>query len=558
MGGNAVLFGAGGSLTSSGAVTGGAGGAGGAGGGIGGAGGAGGAGVVSGGSLTNSSGLAGGNGGNGGNGGGVGGNAGAGGDGVLFSTGGVTFNNSGGIIGGNGGNAGDATDVGSLGGDGGAGGAGVQFSADGALTNSGAITGGAGGGGGSGVLSAGVSGAGGAGVSGANLTIINSGAITGGLSGDGLTRAAAIVFTGGTNTLELQAGSNIIGNVAAFSAADTFRLGGIANASFDISLIGTQYQNFGIFQKTGSSTWTLTGTNAAALPWTINAGTLSVNGTMANATMSVNSGGTLGGNGTVGNTTINGGTLAPGNSIGTITVNGNLTFNSASIYLVEVSPTSADRTNVTGAATLAGTVNAIFGPGSYTQHSYTILSAAGGLGGTTFDALSSSSNFSANLSYTPTDVLFNLTAATLGGGTTLTLNQQNVANAINGFFNGGRTLPPGFGTLFGLTGQNLAGALSQLSGESRNRRTAGSLCADGAVSGRHARPLRLWQWRHGRRPGGGICKRASAIAGRGRFSLRQSDENTGPSADADLRAALGRVGRRIWRLQPHRWRLHGG
>ena len=37
--------------------------------------------------------------------------------------------------------------------------------------------------------------------------------------------------------------------------------------------------------------------------------------------------------------------------------------------------------------------------------------------------------------------------------------------ALNGFFNNGGTLPPGFGSVFGLTGGNLANALSQLSGE---------------------------------------------------------------------------------------------
>jgi autotransporter-associated beta strand protein len=171
----------------------------------------------------------------------------------------------------------------------------------------------------------GANGGGGVGIVGSGLTIINSGTITGGLSG--VTRANAITFTGGTNTLELQAGSSITGNVVAFSTADTFRLGGTTNASFDVSQIGSsaQYLGFGNFQKAGSSTWTLTGTNTAALPWAINAGTLVVNGTMPNSTMTVNNGGTLAGIGTVGATTINsGGTFAPGNSPGTMTVAGNL------------------------------------------------------------------------------------------------------------------------------------------------------------------------------------------------------------------------------------------
>src|SRR5258708_16986404 len=55
-----------------------------------------------------------------------------------------------------------------------------------------------------------------------------------------------------------------------------------------------------------------------------------------------------------GNTTINGGTLSPGNSIGTLTVQGSLVFTAASSYMVEVSPANADRTNVTGTATLGG------------------------------------------------------------------------------------------------------------------------------------------------------------------------------------------------------------
>src|SRR5262249_9935588 len=257
-------------------------------------------------------------------------------------------------------------------GNGGDGGAGVQFTTTGAtFTNSGAVTGGNGGAGGAGLSSGtnGSAGAGGVGIVGAGLTIINSGAISGGLSGDGVTRANAITFTGGTNTLELRPGSTITGNVLAFSTADTLVVGGSGSASFDIS----QYQGFGVFQKNGTSTWTLTGTNSAVMPWTVNAGTLIVNGLIANSTMTVNSGGTLAGTGTVGATTINsGGTFAPGNSPGTMTVAGNLAFQSGAIYLVQVNPSTASSANVSGGATLAGTVQAAFAPGSYVTRTYTI------------------------------------------------------------------------------------------------------------------------------------------------------------------------------------------
>ena len=228
-----------------------------------------------------------------------------------------------------------------------------------------------------------------------------------------MTRANAITFLGGTNSLTLAPGSTITGRVVAFSAADTLALGGSGNATFDVSQIGAsgQYQGFGAFQKTGASTWTLTGTNQGVMSWAVNAGTLLVNGSIASSDLTVNAGGTIGGNGTIGNTTINGGTLSPGNSIGTLTVQGNLVLTSAAAYIVEVSPTNADRTNVTGTATLAGTVQAVFAPGGYFARTYTILSATGGSTGT-FSNLTTSglpAGFTASLSYTATDAILNLT-----------------------------------------------------------------------------------------------------------------------------------------------------
>jgi len=163
-------------------------------------------------------------------------------------------------------------------------------------------------------------------------------------------------------------------------------------------------------------------------------------------------------------------------------VNGNLVMTAAASYLVEISPTNADRTNVAGTASLGGTVQAAFASGSYVTRAYTILSAAGGRSGT-FNALTTTNlpaGFIASLSYTATDVNLNLTAA-LGALTSLgvpnaaggsgasacafSINQCNVANALNAFFNNGGALPPAFVNIFGLTGVNLGNALSQLSGE---------------------------------------------------------------------------------------------
>ncbi|MEP7456182.1 autotransporter domain-containing protein [Phyllobacterium sp. SB3] len=192
------------------------------------------------------------------------GNGGDGGAGLAYQ--GTSLIVEGNLNGGAGGNAGNTT-FGSA--NGGNGGVGLIFDA-GSLIQSGHVSGGNGGG----------NGAGGAGIAGSNLTITNSGTISGGLSGDSVIRANAIQFTGGSNRLELWNGSTITGNVDATATGtnDTFALGGADGGSFDVSTIGDaqQYRGFEAFEKTGASTWTLTGTTSAVTPWAIKAGTLSI------------------------------------------------------------------------------------------------------------------------------------------------------------------------------------------------------------------------------------------------------------------------------------------
>src|SRR5204862_2459538 len=150
----------------------------------------------------------------------------------------------------------------------------------------------------------------------------------------------------------------------------------------------------------GGSVWTLTGTGSFAGDINVNGGALIVNGNIASAgNLVVNAGGTLGGNGIVGNTVVNGGILSPGNSIGTIAVQGSLVFTAASTYLVQVSSAASDLTNVTGAATLAGTVQGALANGTLRFNSpYTILTA-GSLNGSRFDAVATPTGISGSLTY---------------------------------------------------------------------------------------------------------------------------------------------------------------
>ncbi|WP_240535811.1 autotransporter outer membrane beta-barrel domain-containing protein [Bradyrhizobium sp. STM 3809] len=291
----------------------------------------------------------------------------------------------------------------------------------------------------------------GAGIVGQNLDLTINSAVIGGIKRDNSNiRANPITFTGGVNHLTLAAGAAITGNVTAFSTADTLGLGGATDASFDLTQIGSKYLGFGRFAKTGSSSWQLTGSNPSAMPWTISSGVLNVSGSAASATFTAD-GGTLGGSGLVGGAQINnGGTLAPGNGTAgsSISIANNLAFQSGAAYLVQLSPAAASFASVGGTATLGGaTVQAVFANGSYVATTYTVLTAAGGVSGTFAPAVASTNlpvNFRTTLSYDANDVYLSLSFAFPQG---LNANQQQVGQALTGFFNSTGGIPLVYGTL---------------------------------------------------------------------------------------------------------------
>jgi outer membrane autotransporter protein len=290
-GGGAGVFSTASVLTNSGiSITGGKGGMGGnAGGYVSGGGGGGGAGVVSaaaGARFDNAGSVEGGRGGDGApaN---FGSSGGGGGDGVLLLGGGVRFTNAlaGVARGGTGGSGTVTTPAG-------AGGAAVRVGGDGNLVvNAGALTGGTGG-------SAGVggAGAGGAGlrVEGNDNRVVNTGLISGGVSGTG-GRGNAVEVVGDRNGFELQAGAVVTGTLQVTGADNVLLLGGdVTDAT--TSAAADAYAGFARYEKTGASTWTLTGSISGPRSWTVSAGTLragAANVLSAASAHAVTAGGTL-------------------------------------------------------------------------------------------------------------------------------------------------------------------------------------------------------------------------------------------------------------------------
>ena len=415
-------------VNNAGSLTGGNGGAGGddccGDGGPGGSGGAGGGGaLLTHADLTNSGKIIGGIGGGAGNGGNNnGGNPGASGVGLTLSAG--TASNSGGIAGGNGVSGDDELSAGN-------GATGVLLQAGTSLTNNGSVQGGNGGiqypeqgdpiYGGDGNGGAGVVGKG-------NTTVTNSGTITGGAGGYYICRfkgcptptnnavnGDAIDFSSGGNTLILENGSSITGNVVAGSS-DKLELGGnsvadggTGNGAFDVTTIGAtqQYRNFGAFAKVGSSTWTLSGSNTGATPWSVSAGTLA--GTASIGSLS------------------NGGSVAPGSAAtpyGTLTV---VSFSQAAAGTLQIAATNGSNAKLasTGAASLGGTLSVSFTTVPSAGQKYTVLSASS-LSGTFSNVIVAAGALASQVDY----------GVTTANAVTVSFNGSTVSYSIGGSVSG--------------------------------------------------------------------------------------------------------------------------
>jgi hypothetical protein len=186
--------------------------------------------------------------------------------------------------------------------------------------------------------------------------IINAGVITNRSASAG---AKAVDLGGGSDVMELERSSKIIGVVDGGSGPDTLRWGGVASAAspgrFEMSTVGTQYINFERFVKSGSSTWVFEGAGNGIDLLEIAEGTARVDGVLG-GNVTVRSGGVLGGNGRMDGQVLveAGGRYAPGASIGSQTV-ASLVLDDDAVFQLELDAGGLfDTVNVLGNAQLGG------------------------------------------------------------------------------------------------------------------------------------------------------------------------------------------------------------
>ncbi len=214
-------------------------------------------------------------------------------------------------------------------------------------------------------------------MAGNNAMLSNSGLISGNVALNAL-----------SNSVQLFSGSRIAGSLAlSSSGTNQLILDGAGTATISQAVTGS-ITNAGTLIKQGSGTWVIDTPTSAPTGTDVNLGTLQVDSRLATAVLMVQQGATLKGSGVIdlaGGTVVNAGMLAPGDSPGTLTLIGNFTQTSSGTFNVLIlSPTEFDRLNVTGHASLAGTLKLTLGsgyiPAPGTQ--FTILTAAGGISGT--------------------------------------------------------------------------------------------------------------------------------------------------------------------------------
>jgi fibronectin-binding autotransporter adhesin len=210
--------------------------------------------------------------------------------------------------------------------------------------------------------------------------ISGSGSVT--KTGTGmLSLTGANVYGGGTmiSAGTLQGDTNSLQGNITDNAALVFNQA--SDATFSSAISGS-----GSLTKTGAGILILDGANTYTGGTMVSAGTLEIGDSNSAAasidgTVDVQSGGTLRGHGTIVGNVTSDGIVWPGGSLGTLAIEGNYAQNADGTLQIEVTPAQSSMLQVSGSASLAGSLDLIFAPGTYSTSKFTLVQA-GSLSGT--------------------------------------------------------------------------------------------------------------------------------------------------------------------------------
>jgi autotransporter-associated beta strand protein len=220
------------------------------------------------------------------------------------------------------------------------------------------------------------------------LALSGNNSFAGGIVVQGGTLAFAADANLGATTGSITLDGGTLENTSAWTTARNVTLGngGGTMQTDAAATVSGIISGAGALTKTGAGTLILDGINTYTGTTTVSAGTLEIGD--ANATsasiasdVDVQAGGTLRGHGTITGNVTNDGIVWPGGSMGTLAIQGNYTQNADGTLQIDVTPTQSSLLKVSGTATLGGTLDLIFAPGTYSANTFNLVQA-GAVSGT--------------------------------------------------------------------------------------------------------------------------------------------------------------------------------
>ncbi len=256
-----------------------------------------------------------------------------------------------------------------------------------------------------------------------------------------------------TGTLDLLGGGTATNSAFTIESGTTLEFGASTAFTFDS---GSTLSGAGNLVKNGSSVLSLDGTSPNFTgPTTVTGGTLEVDGSQPNSPIAVETGAILSGSGTVDTVTTTSASVSPGDGSGILTALGDVTFDSASTFLVELDGANPgaggyDQLNVTGTVTLnESTLSPSLGFTPTNGETFTIIKSTAPIVGT-FSGLAEGSSLTIN------NVPFHITYEGGGGHDVVLTQAVQPAPMVTGL---SPTSGPGAGgTLVTITGSGFTGA----------------------------------------------------------------------------------------------------